>query len=249
MHNRDSFGLDAGNYRQYRPTYPAELFEWLASQAPGRRRALDCATGSGQAAVDLADWFQAVDAIDSSAEQINAATAHQRVRYSVSPAEALPFDDGQFDVITVAQGAHWFELDAFYAEASRVARIGGLIAVWGYSYCAVSPQIDDLVERCLLGAIEPYWAEGNRVITDRYRGIPFPFQELRWPEFSVKHSWTRETYIRYLATWSAVRKYTQANGGDILGTLEAQLSPHWPDGQMLGVQFQFVGRAGRVDSN
>jgi len=55
---RDQFSKQAALYSQCRPGYPAELFDYLASIAPGHSVAWDCATGSGQAAVPLARFFR-----------------------------------------------------------------------------------------------------------------------------------------------------------------------------------------------
>jgi cyclopropane fatty-acyl-phospholipid synthase-like methyltransferase len=66
----DYFSSDASSYARFRPGYPRALFEWLASVAPDRRLAWDCGTGSGQAAVPLADHFAHVVATDPSAAQL-----------------------------------------------------------------------------------------------------------------------------------------------------------------------------------
>jgi len=53
----DHFSQIAARYAVYRPHYPDALFSWLASIAPDRERAWDCATGNGQAAVALSRQF------------------------------------------------------------------------------------------------------------------------------------------------------------------------------------------------
>ena len=55
----DHFSRQAADYARFRPNYPAALFEFLAELTPDRRRAWDCATGSGQAALGLAGYFGA----------------------------------------------------------------------------------------------------------------------------------------------------------------------------------------------
>ncbi|MEO6526682.1 MAG: hypothetical protein ABIP93_08680 [Gemmatimonadaceae bacterium] len=62
----DHFSSSAAAYATYRPRYPAALFAWLASVTSGRERAWDCATGSGQAAIGLAAYFDHVVATDPS---------------------------------------------------------------------------------------------------------------------------------------------------------------------------------------
>jgi len=105
------------------------LFAWLAGVVPALDAVWDCGCGSGQASVALAAHFKVVHATDVAAEQIAAAKPHLRVRYSVAPAEHCGLPDASVDLVTVAQALHWFDVDAFYAEARRVARPGALIAV------------------------------------------------------------------------------------------------------------------------
>lgn len=249
MENRTSFGLAAGEYRRFRPRYPASLSAHLASLCPATEAALDCATGNGQAAVDLARHFARVAAFDSSREQIEAAIPDPRVEYRVATAEALPYAAGAFDLAVVAQGAHWFDRPRFYAELERVMKPGGIVAIWGYSYCAIEPEIDRIVAARLLEAIEPYWGDGRLVILDRYATIEFPFAELPWPRCVATEHWTRRDYLRYLGTWSAYKRYVAATGADPLPALDVALEPVWPSANPKVVQFELVGRIGRVVAN
>ena len=45
---KDHFSGHADVYREARPTYPPELFIWLAKQAPDRELAWDCGCGRSQ---------------------------------------------------------------------------------------------------------------------------------------------------------------------------------------------------------
>lgn len=246
MENKHSFGQDAGAYLKYRPQYPDELYRHLASIAGETEAALDCATGSGQAAVGLARHFGRVAAFDSSAEQIEAAIRAPNVEYRVGTAEEPPFGDRRFDLIAAAQAAHWFDLPRFYERVRGLAKRDAVIAIWGYSYCRVDPTVDRIVADVLLGPIGPYWAAGNQVIFERYRGIPFPFDELEWPGFSAPHTWTRGAYMQYLRTWSAVKKFATERGRDPVADVEAALGSQWPVDEERIVEFDLVGRLGRI---
>ena len=174
MENRTSFGLDASAYSAFRPTYPAELYRWLAGLCQHHNAALDCATGTGQAAVGLADHFASVTATDTDAAQIAAATPHERVSYIVAAAENLPVDHAPFNIVTVAQGAHWFELEIFYKRLKPLLTPAAVIAIWGYSHPRISAEIDQILQRWLIDPVDPFWAWGNRIIMDHYRTIQFP---------------------------------------------------------------------------
>ena len=51
------FSPIARQYAESRPGYPAELFDYLASLVDRRDLAWDCATGNGQAALQLTRHF------------------------------------------------------------------------------------------------------------------------------------------------------------------------------------------------
>ena len=119
------------------------------SQAPARRLAIDVATGNGQAAVALAPYFDRVIATEPSAAQLREARAHPGVEYRQEAAEAIAVESGTADLLTAAQAAHWFDWPRFCAEAARVLRPGGVLAVWSYGDCRVGPAIDRLVARFL----------------------------------------------------------------------------------------------------
>jgi ubiquinone/menaquinone biosynthesis C-methylase UbiE len=102
----DHFSTQADAYAQFRPSYPDALGAFLASVAPGRGLAWDCATGSGQAATMLAAHFETVVATDASAEQIANAEPNERVSYDVAPAHLSGLPDHSCDLVTVAQAAH-----------------------------------------------------------------------------------------------------------------------------------------------
>ena len=111
---------------------------------------------------------------------------------------------------------------------------------------AVFKGVDGIVAERLLPRIEPYWAEGNRVILGRYRTIDFPFTEIAWPGFTATHTWTRAGYLSYLSTWSSYRRYVAVHGLDVMPALDRALADHWPDGETRAVIFDLVGRVGRI---
>lgn len=121
---KDHFSTQSAVYTQFRPSYPSQLFAFLADQAPARHHALDTACGNGQAAVALTDYFDRVSATDASENQIKHAVAHPRITYAVAPAESCGLPDASLDLLTVAQAIHWFDFDRFYEESRRILKPG-----------------------------------------------------------------------------------------------------------------------------
>jgi SAM-dependent methyltransferase len=224
---KDHFSANAKNYAAYRPAYPAHLFTYLAAQTGHHDLAWDCATGSGQAARGLARYYAAVLASDASAEQIGHATKQAKVRYQVAAAEASGLASASVDLITVAQAAHWFDLPNFYAEARRVLRPGGILALWCYERLSVNPEIDAVIEPFYSEVLGPYWPPERHWVECGYRDLPFPFREQPVPAFEMRARWTLEQLLGYAATWSAVKNHRAALGSDPLPALRAALETRW----------------------
>lgn len=243
---KDHFSGLAGAYARYRPCYPARLFADLAAVAAGHERAWDCATGNGQAAAGLAAHFRDVVATDASPEQIAEARGPANVHFAVAPAEACGLPARSVDLVLVAQAAHWFDLPAFYAEAARVLRPGGVLALLTYSGVRISPELDPLLREFHEVTVGPYWPPERAHVEKGYRDLPFPWPELDFPPQEMTAEWTLDDLIGYLGTWSSTRAYREQRGVDPLPALRAQLLPRWGDpAQPLTVRWPLPLRIGR----
>jgi SAM-dependent methyltransferase len=245
MGNSSHFAVVAREYASFRPGYPPALFEWLAGKVSSRDAAWDCGCGSGQASVALAGHFAQVHATDVAPEQIAAARPHPRVAYSVAAAEESGLATGSVDLVTVAQALHWFDVEAFYAEARRVARRGALLAVWTYP----RPELaDPALDRAFFGfygdVVGPWWPPERRHVESNYQTLPFPFDELPHPAFALQFSWTLDQLAGYASSWSAVARYRQDTGEDPIPLLRAALAPGWPAVGTALVRMPIALRAG-----
>lgn len=242
-----SFSRNAGDYARYRPRYPAALFEFLAARTPDRRRAWDCATGNGQAALGLAPYIDLVVASDASREQLAVAEPHPRVRYVRGRGEEAPLAAGSCALITVAQALHWLDLDRFFAEVRRIARPGGVFAAWSYSDLTVAPEVDAVVNRFYAETVGPYWLPERRLVDEGYAGVPFPFVELQTPPFEIRVEWALADLLGYIDTWSAVSRYREARGRDPMPELEREVAARWGDRAMRHtVRWTLHVRLGRI---
>lgn len=223
----DHFSGHASDYARYRPDYPRSLFAYLAGLAPSRRRAWDCATGNGQAALALAEAFEEVVATDASARQLEAAARHPRVRYSVAPAEDSGLPGASVDLVTIAQALHWFDRERFWKEARRVLAADGVIAAWAYDLLHVSPDVDAAVLRLYRDVVGPYWPAERSIVETGYGALEFPFDEIRAPAFSMEKLWSLADLVGYIRTWSATRRYVEATGQDPLALVAAELAGAW----------------------
>ena len=243
----DHFSRQSCSYAAHRPGYPAQLFAWLASLSAVHDRVWDCATGNGQAAVDLANHFETVVASDASSAQIRNRQAHERIDYVVAAAESAPFADRCCALVTVAQAVHWFEFERFYAEVRRVLRPGGILALWTYASFHVTPEVNAVVNRFYRDVVGPYWPPERAYVEASYRTIPFPFTEIAAPPFECECQWNFEGVLGYLSSWSAVQRYKDAQDRDPLAALRPELERAWgPGDAVCRVSWPIHLRVGRV---
>lgn len=225
---RDHFSRQANLYSIYRPTYPPELFEYLAALPPARRRAWDCATGSGQAAVGLSPYFDEIIATDASPQQIAHAMPVENVRYVVAPASKSGIEDETVDLVTVAQALHWFDVDEFFSEAKRVLKSDGLLAVWGYGDPVLEEsRLNAILHAFNRGTLERYWTGNRALLLGGYRTLSFPFREIKTPNFRLEKDWTLDELIGYMRTWSATSRFIADRGYDPLPDVRSDLAGLW----------------------
>jgi SAM-dependent methyltransferase len=227
---KDHFSKQAAEYAKFRPRYPKELFRWLASVAPSNELAWDCATGNGQAAVELADLFVRVIATDGSEKQIANTETHPRVEYRTATAENSGLESRSVDLITVAQALHWFDLEPFYAEVRRILKAEGVIAAWAYKLATVTEAIDAVVNHYYAEVVGPYWP-AERVLVEKFEELPFDFSPIATPEFEMIAEWNVDALVGYLRTWSATQRYMAAEKCDPVKRIENDLKAAWGDNE------------------
>jgi SAM-dependent methyltransferase len=245
----DNFSKQADAYARYRPQYPAALYEWIASIAPGHDRVWDCGTGNGQAAIGLTRYFDRVIATDPSANQIANAAPHPQIEYRVAPAEESGLGDQSVDVVTVALALHWFDLDRFYPEVKRVLKPGGVMVAWCYYLPQIAPEIDRVIADYDGVVLRDYWSPRIQPLREHYRTLPFPFHELAAPEFAIEMRWTLADLIGYLHSWSGAQTYWDAHEIDPFETIRADLATAWNNADQREVRWPLSVRAGRFDEN
>ncbi len=241
---KDRFSSHAVQYAAFRPTYPRELYDFIFGHLDHYDIAWDAGTGNGQVARDLAIKFTWVKATDISPQQLKNAYPANNISYSLA-AEATQFPDKTFDLITVAQAIHWFNLIPFYAEVRRVAKPHALLAVWGYGLLRIVPKIDSALDHFYKAIVGPYWDKERKLIDEHYRTLPFPFDEIESPGFPFSFRWTLDEFQGYLSTWSSVQKYKTDKGVDPVESFIEEIRPVWK-GEVQTVKFPLFLRMGRI---
>lgn len=225
---KDNFSKQAKVYAQFRPTYPRELFKFLIGLTDEHKLAWDSGTGNGQTAVNLVDYYEKVYATDPSREQIKNAIPHHRIIYRVENSEnPSAIEDNSVDLITVAQAIHWFDFEKFYTQVKRVLKPNGIIAVWAYGIPTINESIDIIIKNFHDNVVGEFWLPENKLIEKEYATIPFPFEEIKTPDFFIKKQATLSELIGHLRSWSATQKYIDNYNDNPMDPLMQKLQEHW----------------------
>ena len=225
---QDHFSSIATAYKDGRITYPEGLYEFLISLCEERNCAWDCATGTGQAADDLSEYFDRVIATDISDSLLSHAKNKENIEFKTATAEESGIATASVDLVTVAQAVHWFDFELFWKEVDRVLKPNGTLAYWGY----VWPQVSDRVDSFLLSfrkKIENYWPERSKHLHAGYENIAAPFKRIENPDFTITENWTPSQYLKHLSSWSGTRYHDEATKIDLVSETEKELNERWGD--------------------
>lgn len=231
-HDQDHFSTIGNNYKEGRFGYPGDLYQFLDSLCIDKRVAWDCATGNGQAAVDLSLYFEKVLASDISINLLSGASKNKKILYFEAPAENSKIDGNSIDLIVVAQAIHWFDLDLFFIEVERVLKPEGIFAFWGYTWPEVCPQIDGILND-FRTEIENYWPLKSMILHNEYKDIAVPLDPIPAPKFRIQLQWKVEAYLKHLNSWSGTKYYMEKTGDNITGRYKKRFQKEWAANQRL----------------
>jgi ubiquinone/menaquinone biosynthesis C-methylase UbiE len=136
--SQQQFGRHAAEYLTSTPHALGKSLERLvALTAPQKTwRALDIATGGGHVAYTFAPHVARVWATDITQQMLDMVKAEAakrglgNLRTTYAKAEALPFEDETFDLVTCRIAPHHFDsIPEFLAETHRVLKAGGTLAI------------------------------------------------------------------------------------------------------------------------
>lgn len=157
----------SADYAAFRPGPPPRLYAMLAALGIGLpgQRLLDLGTGTGLLAREFARRGALVRGTDLAPGQIDAARAEAAreglaIDFRVAPAEAAPFGDASFDVVTAGQCWWYFDAPRTVAEVGRLLAPGGRLVVTQFSWLPREDPVARASEALVL-RFNPGWQGAN----------------------------------------------------------------------------------------
>jgi len=158
-----------------------------ADVQPGEK-ALDVATGTGNTAIALSVAGAEVTGLDVSPKMLQMAQGRaeeegQTIRFVEGSAEAIPFEDATFDLVTARHAPHHFrDVAKFLAEVVRVLKPGGRFVMSD----GISPTEES----------KP-WFDRWQTLRDRSHWTNRTVDEWRVLAQEAGLTWTRDTLVPY----------------------------------------------------
>ena len=202
----------------------------MAGLCTGHGAVWDCACGSGQAAIDLAARFDKVSRhrCECEADRRRPASPTCLLQCQQSREQRPGRRIGRSR--DVAQAAHWFDLPRFYAEAQRVLRTGGVLALWSMGRC--TSRLRRSTGRCRVSITissdlsgrpnGSSWMTGTAGFLSLIPRSLRPLADAAALAARAPHG-LRAQLVRQPG------RYIEQHGKDPVIELEAQLAPLWGD--------------------
>lgn len=240
------FNTEAENYAAYRPSYPPELAKSLADLCSGHQLALDVGCGNGQLTSLLAPHFGQVVGTDPSEKQLEHAKVADNISYLNQAAECIELAENSVDLVVVAQAAHWFDLEKFYAQVRKVAKPEAVIALVSYGVPYIDDPINAIFQKGYWQDVHQFWPAARRHVENSYADLYFPFVSIPVPSPNIKRSMTVVQFTRYIKTWSAYGNAKELNDLDKFERFLGSLTQVWPESETKQVIWPISIKAAQI---
>ena len=127
--NEEKFTGKANVYDKFRPSYPAELIDWLYEKTRAKTVA-DIGAGTGIFTKCLSQKPWKITAVEPNPDMLEILKKNvPSIEIVNAPAENTGIPAGTIDLVTAAQAFHWFDKERFKAECERIFTPDGHLAV------------------------------------------------------------------------------------------------------------------------
>ena len=133
--NEERFAGKAGIYKQFRPTYPKDLIDYLYFHTGFNKNSIIADIGSGtgifsRLLLEQGNQVYCVEPNENMRQTAEFDLSGFSNYISVNAsAENTTIEKASIDFITVAQAFHWFNREAFKSECKRILKDNGKIVI------------------------------------------------------------------------------------------------------------------------
>jgi len=195
VYNSNQAATYAANRREYPDELNQIIIEYHISTRGSFDTLLDVGCGPGNATRGFAKFFKTAIGADPSPSMIEQARKHpgnKSIRFESATSETLDtipdLAQGSVDLLTAGAAAHWFEMPEFWAQAAKILKPGGTVAIWTQAswYChpETTPnaaKVQEILKWLEFEELEPYRRAGDKL----YKDLPLPWQvDPKVPEFA-----------------------------------------------------------------
>ena len=214
-------------YAKFRPVYSQQVTKIINSYITGANggavfdMALDVGCGSGQSTFLVCDSYKKVVGVDVSSTQIKQAkkqikteqakSARANVEFLVADAQNLPFESSSVDLLTCAMTWHWLDTEKFYAEAKRILKPHGCIAVYGHGVRVADNARIRKAFDIFNGELFQFncFPEQNLHVLNNYKSVELPFMHTERIDFDLPQQVTIDQLLGFFSSVSMYESYCE----------------------------------------
>ncbi|KAH9507375.1 hypothetical protein Btru_057945 [Bulinus truncatus] len=247
----------AKNYANYRPEYPKKIYEEIMSyhnevSTNGHQLAVDVCCGTGLSTLPLVPLFDKVVGVDVSEDMMEYMPKDiPNLKALVCPAEKMTMiGSGTVDLVTIASGLHWTDIDKFLQEVKRILKPSGTFAAYTWQTERIENEAAFEFSVKFVSKYKDFMTSKIIMPYEKFQSVKFPFQDLRRFEMEIPGEWTIEQYKGYMRSMHFEPMYNDANPGtdsleEFGNGMKAILNPKGDKNQ--DVRFKCTNTKARLD--
>lgn len=231
--------IAAERYAKGRPDFHSNTIERIGkflNLESKLDKVLDVACGTGLSTKALSEISNNIYGTDISPEMLKYAERNDKISYLIARAEQQPFGDNAFNLITVSSGVHWFDIDDFLQESSRLLKSQCWLVIYDNYFISEMRGVEEFKNWFPKVYLPKYPSppRNNRYEWTNQNLNPKNFNLVTTDKFRNPVSFTKQQLAYYFTTQSnitAIIENGETNYEEIENWLNKELSQFFPTNQ------------------
>lgn len=196
-------------YAKYRPDYHELVMKQIRRFLQFKHKlpmGLDVSCGTGLSSKALTLICEKVIACDSSEAMLKFANQHEQITYVQMDENALEFPEATFDILSIASGIHWLDIQKFLHSAYRFIKPKSWLLIYDHAICTQQSNLNDWYQEFFMNSYPPPARNNMEIKNQLVNGLAFIKEEV----FTHQINYQLETFVQYLCTQSNVLSLVQS---------------------------------------